>query len=294
MATFYFLRILVFILICALVLINGSKDVHLECNFVIDPANGYECVIQSATVEDDLTQNFIITGNHITNHTNADVNVFRVLNSEVPFVVTQAFFTFPNLQQYLAMSQSGLRRIQTNAVRNAPRLFNFLANINPNFTTVHSLGFSGGSFMSSVFLQNSGVTDVHENAFIGLTNVRSLGLSNNRIQTLPLNVFRFLPRLQTIFLSNNLLEVLDSRMFASNPRMHQLGFINNRIRAIDRNFLSRIPSVVFWFLQGNECIDFNILFGLQWDSEIQRNLAPCYENFDQLKSKEISKKRLET
>lgn len=259
-----------------------AENTNLECSYRFTSDTGdYECVIEGVRVVDDESQNFVISGSHLENKTDVDVVVFRVTNSEVPFIITQAFSTFPNLEQYVAWS-SGLKRIQSNAIRNAPKLFNFLAHINPNFTTIHSNAFSGGSMLRDVFLQRGNISEIHSNAFVGLNNVRSLGFSNNRIRNLPKNLFRPLPRLSTVFLSHNLLEILDSNMFSHNPRMHQLMFSGNKITAIDRNFLKSTPFVNFWFLQNNECINFNILFGWQPESRIQQELRPCFENFDNL------------
>jgi Leucine-rich repeat (LRR) protein len=270
--------IFILVLGCASVI---AQPTNLDCAYQIFPYSGdYECVISQIELVDDESQSLTITGNHLENKTNADVQVFRVTDANVPFVITQAFLTFPNLEQYVAIS-SGLKRVQSNAIRNAPRLFNFLAHMNANMTTVHEFAFSGGSGLTSVNLQVGSITDVRPNAFVGLTNLRILGLQNNRITKFPKNMLRPLPRLQTVFFSGNLLEVLDADLFAFNPRMHQIGLMNNRINAIHRNFLAPIPFTNFLFLQGNLCIDFNVLFGWQSEAEIQRRLQPCFENFDQ-------------
>jgi hypothetical protein len=259
-----------------------AQSTNLECAYQFNNSGDYECVISQVEVVDDESQNFTITGNHLGNHSNADVGTFRVADANIPFVITQAFLTFPNLQQYVVIS-GGLKRVQSNAIRNAPRLFNFLAHMNSNMASVHAMAFSGGSALTSVNLQNGAITDVHPNAFIGLTNLRTLGLQNNRITKFPKHMLRPLPRLSTVFFSGNLLEVLEADLFSFNPRMHQIGLMNNRINAIDRNFLGPIPFVNFLFLQGNSCIDFNVLFGWQTDAMIQGHLRPCFENFDQLK-----------
>jgi hypothetical protein len=244
--------------------------IPLECIFVINRfTNDYECVIERVEIVDDLSQEIIITGNHLDNKTNLDVDVFRIINSKVPFVITQAFFHFPNLQQYLSFT-SGLKRIQSNALRNAPKLRNFFANGNPELTTIPSIAFSGGSFLSEIRLMSNSISDIHPNAFVGLT-------------TFPANVFRPLLRLDSVNLSNNFLEVLHANLFTYNPRIHQLHFNNSTISAIDRNFLQQTPFVVFWQLQSNVCINSILSFGQQTNDEIQRNLDLCFRNFDQLR-----------
>jgi hypothetical protein len=203
-------------------------------------------------------------------------------NTDVPFIITQVFSIFWNLEHYVAVS-SGLRRIQSHAIQNAPKLSNFLAHMNSNLTLIHAFAFSGGFRLESVNVQNSPITDIHPNAFVGLTNVRSFGLQNNGLTKFPKNMLQSLPRLQTVFFRGNNFEVLDTSFFPFNRRMIQIGFVNNRINAIDRNLFKAIPFMNFLFLQGNSCIDFNIIVEGQTAELIQQNLRPCFENFERMR-----------
>jgi hypothetical protein len=221
------------------------------------------------------------------NKTNFDVVNVHIVNSDIPFVITEFFRTFPYLELFMVES-GGLRRIQSHAVQHAPRLSNFYVAHNPNLTTIHPLAFSGGFFLREVHFPFNSVSEIHPNAFVGLNNVWNLNFNVNKIKTLPKNVFRPLTRLTTISFGTNLIETLDGDLFTHNQRLHQIGYSFNNIYAIDRHFLKRTPFVNLMGFQRNECIDTSIIVGFHSNETIQERFQLCFDNYDEMKQQEVN------
>jgi Leucine-rich repeat (LRR) protein len=259
-----------------------TKTTQLDCRFYIDPlTNYYVCDIEGVTDADDESQSFSITGEHLANKTNMDVDIFHVINCSIPFVVSQAFYTFPQMQGYFAES-SGLKRIQTNAIQNARKLRLFFASNNPDLTTVHAHAFAAGSFLEEVHLPFNSISEIHPNALVGLTNVWSLNFNVNKIKEIPKNLLRPLLRLRVFGIGSNLLKVLDGELFTYNPRMRQIYFSFNEINAIGGNFLKNLPFLDWIFIQRNPCID--VIFSVQMHppETIHERFRPCFENYDKV------------
>jgi Leucine-rich repeat (LRR) protein len=260
-----------------------ADDTQLECAFRQVNPNRYECFIEGVSVEDDELQVFLITGNHLDNRTNLDVTHFQLTNTNIPFVISQVFFTFPYLEEYAAFN-SGLRRIQAGAIQNARHLITFDTFNNRNLTSIEPGAFAGASSVQSVLFSAASITKFHPNAFIGLTNLQQLSLNDNRIRELPANVLRPLPRLLTFFFVGNSLEVLKTETFRFNSRLRNLYLGGNRINAMSPDFLRRNPNLIIFFLRNNACIDSNFLFGVRTVEEAEVALRFCFENFGEIRA----------
>jgi Leucine-rich repeat (LRR) protein len=210
----------------------------------------YQCSIERVSLKDDELQTIVFSGDHLDGFVNSDVTHFRMRNCEIPFVITQVFFTFINLKSYSAVN-SGLSRIQPGAIRNAPKLNEFHTFFHPNLTTITPAVFAGASSLRELTLDGGSITELHPNAFIGLRNLRVLTLSHNQIRKLPEGVFRHLPRLTSLILTSNLIEVLDTKPFPFNSRIEDLFYNSNRLNAIDKSVLEQHPLLNRLFLSGN-------------------------------------------
>ena len=213
--------------------------------------------------------------------TDADVTHVTIHNSQVPFVISQVFETFPNLI-HLNFNGGGLKRIQSNAVVDARRLEIFTARQNPGLTKIHSNAFAGASNLHQLILSSNAIDTIHENAFVGLQRTRVINLSNNLISKLPEHVFRPAKRLETLFFRNNQIDTIHGSMFAHNNIMHQIELQENRINAIDRRFFAPIREVGWLFLVGNVCVDRSFRSGAADAELINRELRVCFENFDRM------------
>lgn len=83
------LLVLLFVGACA------AQDVTLECNFNVF-FDEYFCTLGGIEVLDPEA-NVIITGTHVGDLTNDDVEVVRIVASNTPFIINQLFDVFPNL-----------------------------------------------------------------------------------------------------------------------------------------------------------------------------------------------------
>jgi Leucine-rich repeat (LRR) protein len=169
-----------------------SENVTIECTFIHHRIN-YEGVLENITISDAEGVNIIVGGIHSSGRSNVHVNTLRVINSSIPFVITQAFATCPYLELY-DVDSGGLSSIQPYSVKSGSRFSNFWVHNNPQLTSISPYAFSAGTNMEQLMLQNCALSEVHELAFIGLSNVYLLDLTNNKIRSLSSNVFRSLRR----------------------------------------------------------------------------------------------------
>lgn len=260
-----------------------AQDVNIECQFSV-PAGTVNYLCEVAGIEfsgDNETQNFVISGTHLLARTNDHVTHMTIHNSQVPFVISQIFRTFPNLIHLIYLG-GGLTRIQSDAVVDARRLEIFTARFNPRLTKIHSNAFSGASNLAQLILNNNSIHDIHERAFVGIQRVRVINLTNNQIRELPEDVFKPARRLQTLMFRNNQLDTLYASMFSHNNIMHQIELQDNRINAIDRKFFEPIREVFWLMLLRNVCADRTFVFGVTDEQIIEDELEPCFVNFERM------------
>jgi hypothetical protein len=250
---------------------------EINCRFYLNPVNSYVCGFEGISLPAEA-ENATITigGEHLSGKTNHDVNVMIFLDSEVPFIVTQVFEDFPNLNS-LELSNSGLIQIQTNAFRNVPYNLRFLTIDRCNLPTIPANSFLGLSTLRFLSIVRSGVETIHPNAFTGLNMVDTLSLRDNRIQELPPRVFRNLRRLRFLFLFGNQLERLDGQLLTQNPHLVWLFLSDNNIKAIQRNFFDQNRDIAVMNILRNECADFNMNANR---TRINNELETCFENFE--------------
>lgn len=254
-----------------------AQTVNLNCQFA--NLNGmYTCLLFRATVVDNENANIILGGVHQTDRANQHVQQVLILDSNVPFIITQLFTTFPSLRNLQVMS--ALTRIQSNAFANANNLWNVEILDNPTLQTIHANAFSGAHNIRELDLHRNGIETIHATAFAGLNVMQTLWLDNNHIRQLPWNVFISTTALQRVNLDNNQLESLDGRLFGNNTQIARLDFVSNRINAIQRTFLDRLPALNVLNMQGNLCADtLWTVAGATTIETIRQGLQTCFNNF---------------
>lgn len=253
----------------------------VPCEFQIMGGTGwYSCVISDVRVPDENLE-IVFAGGHLPGFGNSDVEWVDIRRSNIPFIMTQLFTTFPNL--VILAHPTNLLRIHPNAFANASNLDQFSTQGNPELRTIPANAFAGAPNLR--FLQigsslNGGVQIIDENAFSGLAHVNNLILQG-QLEQLPINLFRPLKSLQRISLAFNRLETIHGRLFEANPNLESINFGSNRINAIERNFLDGLPLLQTFTLNGNFCANINWWPGVTIET-IREGLSDCFDNFDAL------------
>lgn len=254
-----------------------GQTTNLNCIYYED-SGLYTCLLQGLNIPDNLNQNFVIGGEHNTGRTNADVLKVLVQASNMPFVVTQLFTTFSNVQHFIARL-TNILRIQPNAFANAGNLV-LIDLQSSNIGQLGAQAFSGAGLVRTINLANNNLETINENPFSGLSNLEILFLTNNQIRLLPVNVFNALTSLTAINLNNNAVEIIPGRLFEHNRLLRTINLQGNGINAIGRSFLNGLTNLEFLNLQLNACVD-----QLWWNEIhvisreiIEAALTQCFQN----------------
>jgi Leucine-rich repeat (LRR) protein len=261
-------------LLSSILTVAISQNVNLNCLFA-DMSGVYRCLLRNANVADNESQNIIIGGNHIFGRSNSDVKRIDLSDSTTPFVISQFFTTFPNLDT-LVVQSSGLTRVQGEAFRNAANLDVLAFGRNP----IQALGagaFRGLDKLTRLSVYDSDLATIDEEAFEGLESVDIVFLSGNKIQTLHRNTFKPFVNLYFISLADNAIESLHGDIFSGNRFVQQIQLQNNRINALGSSFLDNLSYLNFLDMQGNRCVSAS--WSLTSLEQLRALLKPCFENF---------------
>jgi Leucine-rich repeat (LRR) protein len=206
--------------------------------------------------------------------------------SNVTSVISQIFSTFPNLRD-IFIHESGLRRIQSNAVIDATQLIRVTISENREMRTIFADAFSGAPNLENLQLADNAIEFIHPQAFSGLTHVALINLNGNNLRQLHENVLRQMPNLEMASFNWNFIEVIPSRLFFNNRKLRQAGFMDNQINAIGRSFLTPLftDDMNWVFFGGNLCVDSALNFRQMNIDRMKDILRNCFENYDLVQSK---------
>lgn len=269
-----------FFLIAFVATTSATAVTEVECEFVNWFNLRYFCEFRGLQLSDDPNQEIVITGQHLPNKTNADVDAVLIFFSDVPFIISQVFTTFPNMI-FFGMFDSGLRRIQPNAFIHGKNIGIVHLDRN-NISSIPSAAFIGMTNLDELDLVGNHIDNIHQNAFIGLPLLSRLTLIWNDLHELPDDVFRPLVRLRFLHISMNKIERLNARLFAHNEELRTLQIGNNQINAIQRGFFDRIPNVSILDFIPNRCISQNF-HQTPWPIILEA-AEPCFQNFDRIQA----------
>lgn len=266
----------IFALICLSAI--KAQTVNINCNF-IDINGFYSCQLSGVAVGDNENQNIVIDGQHLSDRNNALVNRAEISDSNIPFILTQLFTTFPNLA-VLQISNGGLTRFQPRAFWDAANL-RFMGIRNNQIRTINANAFEGAWNLQTVDIVSCRVASIDEKAFYDLPGLTTLSLSENELQQLPVNLFSSLPTLSSLFLTSNKLESIDGRLLSNNLAMRFIDLENNQINAIGRNFFANLTQINFFNILRNRCAsNFWVVNGGTVTIEtIREGLSVCFDNF---------------
>lgn len=254
-----------------------AQVISVNCTFIV--ISTYTCSIVGITILDQPDAIFLVGGEHLEGFSNDDVERISISQSNIPFVITQLFTTFPNASSFVT-TNSGLIRIQSKAFTNATKLTSADFIDNQQFTTIHEDAFEGAENLELLILQQNHLATIHENAFNGLVQLRQLYLDSNRLRELPAGVFQSLTSLEVLFFSNNLFESLHGSLLAHNQNLLHLEFPQNHINAVGRGFFNSLKRLQFLNTAGNDCTNgFWMIDGTTTLETVRQEFETCFDNF---------------
>lgn len=260
--------------------ISATNAQNILCNFMFTN-NFYTCQLSGITILDNENTNIVIGGVHQPGYSDSQVQLVAIVQSNVPFIITQAFTTFTSLN-IMVLEGSGLLRIQSNAFLNAQNLWILIISNNPGLREIPANAFLGATSLIVIELFDNQVDTIHEMAVNGLNTLESLFLTRNPLTELPTNVLAPLTRLQQVSLSSNRLTRIEARLFANNSQIMFLNLSDNQINAIERTFLDSMPHLITLGLDGNICINSSWWIPGVDPNEILQALNSCFNNFDEV------------
>lgn len=254
-----------------------GEDVNLNCLFV-EVSGVYRCYLRGITVDDNESQRINIQGNHMASRTDEDVIRVEIIDSTTPFIITEIFTTFENVE-VLIITSSRLRRIQEDAFESA----NNLKTLAISDSLLESLDFGmfqGLTQLTTLSVYDGVLENVDEHAFDGLNSLGVLYLKNNKITALDKNVFKSLSRLYYVVLSGNSLKSLHGEIFANNRYLEQINLEDNRINALGNAFLDNLQYLMHLNMERNICVSGAWSVGIMYPlDEMRRILQQCFDNF---------------
>jgi Leucine-rich repeat (LRR) protein len=269
-----------------------AQTTNISCNFA-DINGFYSCQLSGVKISDNENQNIVIGGEHVFERNNALVNRVEIIDSNIPFVMTQLFTTFPNII-VLQIMNAGLTRLQPRAFWEAANL-RFMGIRNNHIQRINANAFEGAWNLQTIDIVLCQVKSIDEAAFNGLPGITTLSLSENEIEELPSNVFSLLPILSSLFLTSNKLQTLDGRLLMNNLAMRFIDLENNRINAIQRNFFDNLNQINFFNILRNQCASnfWLVNGGTVTIDSIREGLSVCFNNFGETPEPELRRFILE-
>jgi Leucine-rich repeat (LRR) protein len=256
-----------------------AQEVQVTCTFRTFIGQ-YMCELNNITIPDVPNAVFIIGGIHTLGRNNANVQRVLILNSNIPFVISQLFTTFPNVNT-VTIQNTGLTRIQSNAFLNGSNIERVEISFNQNLRSIEANAFLGLARAISLDLTSNSIETLHENAFNGLNSLEFLTVNRNLISQLPSVIFAPLRSLQTLYFENNQMVSLDGGLFAGNPELSIATFSRNQINEIGRNFLDSLKQLRYLELFENVCVRSSWYVEIPEKIEVIRaDLEPCFANSD--------------
>lgn len=257
-----------------------AQNVNINCNFNFITEGRYTCYLSRIVISDNENQSITIGGNHIAGQSDATVTRVLIEDSNVPFIITQVFTRFPNMDAFLMLRDSGLTRIQSGAFANANNLEMINIHSNHRLATVHENAFNGASRVTILNIYNNSLVTIPENLFRGMSRLSYLSLERNQISRLHVNVFKQLQSLNNLLLSTNLFESIDGNLFEDNPNLTSLILNFNGINSVNRDFLNSLPNLRVLQMLQNRCVNNIWTVGVNQVTieTIRQGLSTCFDN----------------
>jgi len=251
-----------------------ETPLELNCEYSYT-ANEYGCTLNDIMVT-HRSRNLVIVGQHLEGHSDDDVEVITITNSNTPFIIPQFFDVFPNLNEMIII-QSNLQSLEF--PENAELVW--LALSGNNISRIEDGTFEHLNQLLYLDMQQNGIEEIGENAFAGLEHLATLALLMNHISVLHPRVLHPLTSLSVFDIFGNELSSIGAETFEMNANLDQIFLDFNRINGISREFLANTDRLNILNLMGNSCV--NHVFFLHddesWD-EMNAALETCFRNFE--------------
>lgn len=269
-----------FLVILSFLCLSAVQSQTSSINCIFADINGfYSCQISGVTIIDNENQNIDIVGQHLLDRNDALVNRVEIIDSNIPFIITQIFTKFPNVTVFQVFN-GGLTRFQPGAFWNAANLRFMGIRLN-QIQTINVNAFEGAWNLQTIDIVSCQVEAIDEKAFEDVPSLTTLSLSENKIEKLPVNIFSFLPSLSSLFLTSNKLTSLAGGLLSNNFAMRFIDLENNQINAIERSFFNNLSQLNFFNILRNRCASnfWVVNGGTVTIDTIRESLRVCFDNY---------------
>jgi Leucine-rich repeat (LRR) protein len=215
-------------------------------------------------------------GFHVSGNTNANVQHLWIDASNVRYILSEAFNTFPMLR-HLRYQGSQLEYIQPGAFQNATNL-NELTVLMNSIRRLEANSFQHAINLEILNLWFNNLEFIDEAAFAGLFNLREIHLYDGRLRNIAPNTFAPAPQLYLVEIGFNQLTTIDHRWFIQNPLIGQLMFNTNQIDEIFPAIVD-MPNLTTLRLRNNVCIDNEFTITAANREQVRAALEACFLNY---------------
>ncbi|KAL7014372.1 hypothetical protein ACKWTF_015893 [Chironomus riparius] len=206
-------------------IISKSSVIQAPCIYNYTSSDIYTCklhILVSINSMDVLE----ITGTHLDNHTDADVeDVYQTMDAP-GFFEGSVLRKFENLKS-IYFYGSGLREINQNAFNNCPKLERL------------SIGYGQLSFFPPGMLKNC-------------ENLNNLEVTSQKIETFPEDIFGNTKNLENFQVSVNELTSLPEKLLHNMEKLKTIRIAYNKLTELSPNFFINTPNLEEVSAYGNE------------------------------------------
>ncbi|KAJ6648948.1 Leucine-rich repeat-containing protein 15, partial [Pseudolycoriella hygida] len=204
----------------------NTLQVEGLCFYYYDASDRYTCELRNVvtTAPDDV---LIITGNHLPNHTDADVQVVFHVNVLISYFNGEVLRKFPNLE-YLAIGNKGIAQIAEDAFEECEKLDRVYISFN-DLQTLPPRMLQNCVNLRYLDAYGNGLTSIPENLFGSTTNLERFDVSNNRLNSLPPNLLRNMTKLKEFSIRSNSFENIDRNLLVDAVNLEKIELSSNLI-----------------------------------------------------------------
>ena len=173
------IKFVVILVLLELSLVTAQTSTNIYCNFIYY-FDVYTCALNGEEISGSEHQIINIRGSHMASHTNDDVRGVYIIRSNIPFVISQLFTTFPLLNLFEIWGDIGLTRIQWRAFHEAKYLNNIIIFNNSQLTTIEEYAFAGANSLTEIIIKNnSQLVKIEANAFSNTESLTKVTIMEN-------------------------------------------------------------------------------------------------------------------
>lgn len=207
---------------------------------------------------------------------------FSLTNFSDGFLPSAIFKSFPNIQELLISSSSGLKTLNLRSALN--NKFRMILITKTDLETIGANDFKGLTGLKIISLNHNEINEIHKNAFQDAIKVELIELVNNSISYLDPRIFKNNISLKKINLRSNKLHTIPKALFEHNFNLISIELQENEIKQIQAGFLSHLINLETIDLRSNLCTN-EMVYDIDhndtedWWGYVFEN---CYDNYDLL------------